>query len=109
MGRVRRIRREEDCGNLEEEGVVGKGREWKGREDTFLQILPSVRPDSCAVHVVRIPAPDRIQTFRLQIESGFEGGGVVESEVGAEPVDYPWSRHCRRRVLRLLLLFSSTV
>ena len=55
--------------------------------------LPPVGSDSCPVDVVGVPGPDRVEGGRLQGERGRESGGIVESEVGAEPIYHAARRH----------------
>jgi len=51
------------------------------------KVLPAIGSDASAVDVVRIPKPAWVQDGRIEGESGCQGGRVVESEIGAEPVE----------------------
>lgn len=51
------------------------------------QELPPIRPDPCAIDVVRIPTPDEVEDGGVEGEGGEQGGGVVDAQVGAGPVD----------------------
>jgi len=55
---------------------------------THLQKLPSVRSYPSAIDIMRIPAPDRIQTFRLEIQGSFQGWRVMQAEVSSKPVQH---------------------
>lgn len=43
----------------------------------YLQVLPSIRPYPRTVYIMRIPAPYRIQTFRLQVKGSFQSWGIM--------------------------------
>ena len=68
------------CPQLLASGKCGPEWTWDS------QILPSIRTHSRAVHIMRVPAPNRVQTFGLQIESSFQRGRIVQTEVGAKPI-----------------------
>jgi hypothetical protein len=43
------------------------------------QILPTIRANSGAIDIVRIPSPDGIETFWLEIQCCFESWRVMKA------------------------------
>ena len=69
--------------------------EWAEIESSNLQELPSVRPHPSPVDVVRIPRPDRIETFGPQVQRSLQRRRIMKAQIGAKPVDDAWFRHVR--------------
>lgn len=64
------------------------GREFiRGISEGLVQELPSVKTTAGPVNVVRVPSEDGPEALRVEVERGFQGRGVMETEVGAEPVN----------------------
>jgi hypothetical protein len=40
-----------------------------------------------------IPGPYRPESLRVEVQSSFQGGRIVETEVGSKPVDDPGVSH----------------
>ena len=56
-------------------------------EERGVQELPSIRPYTRPVDIVRVPAPDGPETLRLEVQRRLKRRGVMQAEVGAKPVD----------------------
>ncbi len=63
-----------------------------------LQELPPIRSHSRTVDVMRIPRPDRIEAFGIQVNGSFEGWGIMKAQIGAKPVDHSRRHHCMRAI-----------
>lgn len=60
-----------------------------------LQELESVHTNPGPIHVVRIPAPYRVEHLWFQVERGSESGRIVKPQICPEPVDHSWFWHGR--------------
>ena len=52
---------------------------WEVEVQEAEQILEAVGTDTCTVHVVRIPAPNGPEAFRLQLEGCSQRGRIMQS------------------------------
>ena len=68
----------------------------------FVQILPSIWPHSCAIDVMGIPAPNWVETGRLEVKSSLQSGRIMQAQVGAKPIDDIWLRRSHFFRLRVM-------
>lgn len=58
---------------------------------------PAVGSDASLENIVGIPAPDWVETFRVELEGGVESRRVVDTKVSAKPVEHSRLWHADRK------------
>lgn len=59
--------------------------------------LPAVGSDASLEDIVGVPAPDWIETFRVELEGSMESRRVVDTKVGSKPVENARLGHVGRK------------
>lgn len=57
------------------------------------EVLPAIGTNTGTIDIVWIPRPHWIETFGVKVQGSFQSWGIMETQVGPEPVNDPRLRH----------------